>query len=109
MLSKTNRLPSKTEMKKSNKISSRLFLLRFKRNFLNISRFGIVVSKDVSKKSVERNRIKRLLRRCVKENLPKIKEGIDFLIIAKREIIKESFDQIVSEFYKTLKKENLVE
>ena len=44
-------------------------------------RFGIVVSKQVAAKAVERNRIKRLLREAVKGCLPNIRAGYDIVLV----------------------------
>ena len=48
----------------------------------NISRFVVVVSTKVSKKAVIRNKIKRRLHEIVRSQLPKIKVGFDFFILA---------------------------
>lgn len=109
MLNKVNRLPGKVRIKEGSKFSSRFFLLKFQRNSNNVSRFGFVVPKTISKRSVDRNKIKRCLRRCVEKNLSKIKPGMDFLIIAKKEIVKANFNLIFFEFNKVFKKNNLIE
>lgn len=44
-------------------------------------RIGIVVSKQVAVKAVDRNRIKRLLREALKSYLPSIREGHDVIIV----------------------------
>lgn len=44
-------------------------------------RFGIVVSKQVAAKAVDRNRIKRLLREAVKSCMPDIREGYDVVMV----------------------------
>lgn len=46
------------------------------------SRWAIVVSKKVSRRAVERNRIRRRLRSCVYRVLPHIQSGWDVLLIA---------------------------
>lgn len=46
------------------------------------SRFGITVGLKVSPKAVERNRVKRLLRAAIKNNLEKIKPGLDIVVVA---------------------------
>ena len=45
-------------------------------------RFVVVVSAKVSKKAVVRNKIKRRLHEIIRLNLPKIKSGLDFFILA---------------------------
>ena len=44
-------------------------------------RFGIVVSKQVAAKAVERNRIKRLLRQALQDFLPLLKPGHDVVLV----------------------------
>lgn len=44
-------------------------------------RFGIVVSKQVAAKAVDRNRIKRLLREAVKGCMPNIRSGYDIVLV----------------------------
>jgi len=50
-------------------------------NDLNVNRVGIVIGKKVSKKAVERNRLKRMIRESIKNELKKIKTYNDILII----------------------------
>ncbi len=44
-------------------------------------RFGIVVSKQVAAKAVERNRTKRLLREALQDLLPAVKPGHDVVLV----------------------------
>lgn len=85
MLKKINRLP-KGSFKGNILISSPFYLLKIAKNGKPFSRFGFVVSKKVSKKAVERNRIKRELRSFIHERLPKTVSGFDFLFISKKPI-----------------------
>ncbi len=48
-------------------------------------RFAIVISTKVYKKAVLRNRLRRVLRECLKNNLLNIKSG-DYVIIAKPKV-----------------------
>lgn len=59
----------------SGRAGGRCFHLRYRRNGLDHARLGLAISKRVSKRAVERNRIKRLLResfRRVRHQLPPI-------------------------------------
>jgi ribonuclease P protein component len=60
------------------------------------SRFGFVVSKKISTRAHVRNRVKRVLRECVRRNLRSAKQGFDFVIIAKASILRASNDTIES-------------
>ena len=44
-------------------------------------RFGIVVSKQVAAKAVDRNRMKRLLREAVKYCMPDVRGGHDIVLV----------------------------
>lgn len=75
----------------------------FKENFLSakvvknnsgVTRVGFSVSLKISKKSTERNKIKRRLRESVRLKLPEIKPGFDLVIIARPEIKDKSYSEI---------------
>lgn len=67
-------------------------------------RFGFIVSKKVSTKAHERNKIKRTLREIVRGNLASAKNGYDYVIIAKSGILKASRSTIESELMESLVK-----
>lgn len=52
-----------------------------------VSRFGIIVSTRISKKSVVRNRLKRRLRHIMGQRLAKIRPGYDIVVIPKASCI----------------------
>ena len=51
--------------------------LKFTCTALKVSRFGVVVSKKVSAKAVERNRTRRLLQEAIRAYSPDLKKGVD--------------------------------
>jgi len=51
-------------------------------------KFGIVTSKKISKKAVERNKIKRRIMEVLGKNLSKFEKGRRFLFLSKKEILK---------------------
>ena len=68
----------------SGRASGRCFRLRYRDNALGYARLGLAISKRVSKRAVERNRIKRLLResfRRVRQQLP----SVDLVVMAREE------------------------
>jgi ribonuclease P protein component len=66
----------------SGRLGGRCFSVRYRPNGLEHARLGLAISKRVSKRAVERNRIKRLLResfRRVRGQLP----PLDLLVMAR--------------------------
>lgn len=80
-------------------VKGNLFLLSFLKNNLSFSRFGIIVSKSVSSKATKRNRIKRLIREFVRNNIFPVLKGYDVLIVARKQVLGRE-----EEIYKELGK-----
>lgn len=57
-------------------------------------KFGFIVSKKISKRAVDRNRIKRLLAEGVRKNLDKFPEGTRIIFLAKKELLKMKAEEI---------------
>ncbi len=53
------------------------------KNAFDFNRFGVCVSKGVTKKSTGRNRLKRMLREIFRLNRDRIKEGFDIVAVIK--------------------------
>lgn len=81
--------------------------LKSNENKLQSSRFGFVVSKKFSKKAVDRNRIKRILREIVREMIDKIKTGLDIVIIVNPGA-KADFQELTETINRLLKKSGLI-
>ncbi|GFZ88881.1 ribonuclease P protein component [Dyella caseinilytica] len=68
----------------SGRLGGRCFSVRYRSNELGYARLGLAVSKRVSKRAVERNRVKRLLResfRRVRSQLP----ALDLMVMAREQ------------------------
>jgi ribonuclease P protein component len=68
----------------SGRSGGRCFHMRYRDNGLGYARLGLAISKRVSKRAVERNRIKRLLResfRRVRHQLP----AVDLMVMAREQ------------------------
>jgi ribonuclease P protein component len=68
----------------SGRAGGRCFHMRYRDNDLGHARLGLAISKRVSKRAVERNRIKRLLResfRRVRHQLP----AVDLMVMAREQ------------------------
>lgn len=78
------------------------------KNNLLRSRFGFVVSAKVSKKAVERNKIKRQMRDIVRKGIDSIKTGFDIVIIASPLSNKVNYQIIKDDLINLLKKLKLL-
>lgn len=95
MLAKKFRLPIQTVIGKKGKIlKDSYFLLNVMPNCLLYSRYGIVVSKKVSAKATERNRIKRIIFSALN---PKKIPPRDFLIIVSPKIKELKKEEIIKQ------------
>lgn len=75
--------------------AGKLVFLKILKNNQDNNRFGVVVSKKISKKAVNRNKIKRRLREIIRQ--AHIKPGLNIIIIAKPEIIDKNYQDIKNE------------
>lgn len=107
-------------LKKINRISSRKEFLEIKnKGVMNYSpifgwlslkndndqkKFGFVISKKISKKAVERNKIKRRLAEMVRKYLDDFSKGTRIVFLAKKEILNKNIKEIEEEIKKCLKK-----
>lgn len=96
-MEKKHRIRRSTEFKKAysrgKNYWNRNFTLYIKKNNLNYTRFGIVVTKKLGK-AVVRNKIKRRIREINKELLPYIHEGYDIVLIPKKNTVDLSFEEL---------------
>jgi ribonuclease P protein component len=63
-------------------------------NSLNTNHFGIIVSNKVSKKAVERNKIKRQIRAIIENELFLLNVGYDIVIIVFKPILAKNYEEI---------------
>ena len=103
MLPPKNRLTKKKDFdiifKKGKTLKGDSLIYKALKNGLKEDRFGFVVSKKISNKATQRNKIKRRLRRAVSDELKKYnsvgdKESLDIVIITLPGIEKKSFLEI---------------
>lgn len=69
------------------RITSRLLALAWMPNDVAQLRIGFVVSKHISKRAVDRNRVKRLLAEALRPALGDLAQGWDIVFSAKKETL----------------------
>jgi len=69
----------------------------------NQSRFSVVISKTVSSKAVDRNRLRRIIYHGICKNLPEIKEKSIYIMYARPGLNNEKSADIIMSVEKILK------
>lgn len=87
----------------SGRLGGRCFLIRYGNNDAGTARLGLAVSKRVSKRAVDRNRIKRLIRESFRRARPQI-PPLDLLVIAREQALNESGPALIAELDQLWKK-----
>jgi len=65
-------------------------------------KFGFIISKKISKRAVDRNRIKRLMTEVLRMNLEKFEDGIRGIFLVKRNILGMGWEEVEKEVMKIL-------
>lgn len=112
MLPQENRLKRKKEFEAVFKggriVRGNNFFLKYLANGTDKTKIGFVVSKKVSKKAVDRNKIKRRLREVFRLKKQGIKTGLSIVIMTTPSIKELSFKEIEKEAGNLLEKGSLV-
>jgi ribonuclease P protein component len=74
-----------------------------------ISRVAFVVSKKISKKAVERNKVARWSREVIQKLLPSFKVSVDLVLSAQQPFVKYSFLGCEQEIEKLFKDAGLIQ
>ncbi|MBB3226629.1 ribonuclease P protein component [Luteibacter sp. Sphag1AF] len=82
--------------KVSGRLGGRCFLLRFGNNPTDTARLGLAISKRCSKRAVDRNRIKRLVRESFRRARPGL-PMVDVLVTARDIAVAESGTVLLAE------------
>ncbi|MBL7053197.1 MAG: ribonuclease P protein component [Candidatus Portnoybacteria bacterium] len=111
-------LPRKYKLKKDNdfkkvfnkgKYYQKDFIkIKFLENDLEINRFGLVIGLKISKKAVQRNKIKRQLEEVIQSELEQMKKGIDIIILVQPEIIEKEYQEIKETLIELFKKSKII-
>lgn len=111
MLPRKNRLNKKeveNVFKKGKKFVGKFLILKIeKKEKRAYSSFSAIVPIKVSKKSTDRNKIKRKIRESLREKLPQIKPGFQGIFISMPEILDKKFKEIDEEIKNLLTISNI--
>ena len=109
MLSRKHRLPLRSKLYRLERTGKRFHtpsatLLISQQNPPSLSRFAFVVSRRLDKRATRRNRTKRLLSQAIQQLLPEIKPGLDVVVYARKIIMTERVEDVLSEIRSLLEK-----
>lgn len=89
-------------------LPGRLLVLWVRRQPDASRRLGVIASKRTFHFAVERNRAKRLLREAFRLQRDRITEGVDFILIARRSILKARRQDVEKDLLWVLGKKDLL-
>ena len=111
MLSKNYRLKGQKNFDRvlsaPNIVHGQFLSIKFIKNNINTSRFGLIVSRNISPLAVKRNYIKRIIRHIIMDNRQYIKPGFDIVILPNKKIVNVSFAYLKNDLENILKKANV--
>jgi ribonuclease P protein component len=108
MFKRENRLIPGIKFNNSNLLTTPQFVFKEKKNGLDVNRFGIIVSKKIDKRAVERNRIKRIFRTTLLDLDQKMNTGHDILLIIKKGVIDKTKEENALVIEQTLIKTGVI-
>jgi len=112
MLSREYKLKKENDFKKvfkNGKYYQQEFIrIKILKNDLEIDRFGFPIGLRISKKAVQRNKIKRRLEEIIRLKLNQMKSGFDIIILVNPEIIEKSYQEIEKALISLFKKANIL-
>ena len=82
--------------------------VKMRENALPHSRFGVVVGLKVSKRSNQRNLVKRWIREALRKHLKTVKAGCDVMILANPAAVNANFGEIEAQLLAAFKKLGLL-
>lgn len=114
MLAKTNRLNGADNFKRVEKEgwvhqSTNFGVAILDRKDDNPTRFGFVVSVKVAHAAVDRNYAKRKMSEGIRQDIMRIKRGLDIVFLAKPSITRVSTADIMKEVKKALKEAKVLQ
>jgi len=102
-----NRLKKKRDFenvfKKGKAVNGSFLFIKHRTNELGIPRFGFVISAKIAKKSVERNKIRRIISETARSRIKNL-EGHDIIVFATKKTIIVDKKDLIDDFLEVLKK-----
>lgn len=112
MLKKINRLTKKKDFslvfRKGCFFGEQYISIKTLKNGLPYSRVGIIVGTKISKRAVQRNKVKRLLREVFRLKIDSIKPGFDIVVLPSIAVLDKNFKDIQRTVDKLLIKSKLM-
>ncbi len=108
MFAKKQRLPHYQRLVSPKVISSQFFIIKYRDTNLGINRFAVSISKRIDKRSVVRNRLRRVLQHCLSEIVFSKNTSIDMLIIVTKPFQQLSIQEVSAILISLFEKEGLV-
>jgi len=81
-------------LRKGKELATDLFIVRFATSTEQIARFTVIASSRLSKKAVDRNRIKRQIYEAIRINM--VDSATNTVIIPKKRALKSTYKEIES-------------
>ncbi len=108
MFPRVHKITKKAEVEKLAKTGKRLasvfFIIKYKPNSLDLSRWIIIVSTKVSKKAVKRNRLRRQIKEIIRIGLLEDNINSDIMIVAKDNALNADFSALKDDLLQLYKK-----
>jgi ribonuclease P protein component len=112
MIKKENRLNKKKDienvLKNGKSFYNDLIVIKVLKNSLLKNRFCIIISAKISKKSVDRQKIRRRIKYIILTNKSLFKKGFDCLIMVKKDLSLISYSDLKNVLDNNFKKINLL-
>lgn len=97
MISKKYRVPSALIpyiLEKGNLYTSKLFIIRYRKNDKQFARYRVIISKKLHPKAVTRNHLRRQIYESIRLHQKNVAENRDIILIPKKRILKTKYSEI---------------
>ena len=95
--------------KKGSSFAEKFVVCKILKNDLGLPRFGFSIGTKISKKAVSRNRLRRQFQEIARLAVNDIKNGVDIIVLPKKDAEGKKNKEIKEAFLKILKKSGIME